>query len=84
MKIGLHDTRRIYQSDFANSAIIISHDRWFLDRLCNTSWPFGGGSEVVWFGGNYQDYEADRKRRAVAEGRNADFPHRIRYKRLDA
>ncbi len=67
--------------EFPGSAVVISHDRWFLDRIATHILAFEGDSQVVWFAGNYTDYEADRKRRL---GRNADRPHRIRYKRLDA
>ena len=67
--------------EFPGSAVVISHDRWFLDRVATHILAFEGDSQVVWFAGNYTDYEADRKRRL---GRNADRPHRIRYKRLDA
>ena len=65
--------------DFAGCAVIISHDRWFLDRVATHILAFEGDSKVVWFQGNYQDYEADRKRRL---GADADQPHRIRYKKL--
>ena len=65
--------------DFAGSAVVISHDRWFLDRIATHILAFEGESSVIWFEGNYQDYEADRKKRL---GVNADQPHRIRYKRL--
>jgi ATP-binding cassette ChvD family protein len=65
--------------EFPGSAIVISHDRWFLDRIATHILAFEGNSEVVWFSGNYADYEADRKRRLGAE---ADSPHRIKYKRL--
>jgi ATP-binding cassette ChvD family protein len=64
---------------FAGCAVVISHDRWFLDRLATHILAFEGNSEVVWFEGNYGDYEADRKRRLGAE---ADQPHRIKYKPL--
>jgi len=67
--------------EFAGSAIIISHDRWFLDRICTHIIAYEGDSQVVWFEGNYQDYEADRKRRLGAE---ADQPHRIRFKKFAA
>ena len=67
--------------EFPGSAIVISHDRWFLDRIATHILAFEGNSEVVWFAGNYADYEADRRRRL---GTDADSPHRIRYKRLDA
>jgi energy-dependent translational throttle protein EttA len=64
---------------FAGCAMIISHDRWFLDRMCTHIMAFEGDSEVVWFEGNYDDYEADRRRRL---GALADQPHRIKYKPL--
>jgi energy-dependent translational throttle protein EttA len=66
---------------FAGCAVIISHDRWFLDRIATHILAFEGDSQVVWFEGNYEAYEADKKRRLGAE---ADQPHRIRYKRLTA
>jgi ATPase subunit of ABC transporter with duplicated ATPase domains len=65
--------------DFAGCAMIISHDRWFLDRIATHMLAFEGDSHVEWFEGNYQDYEADRKRRL---GIDADTPHRIKYKRF--
>jgi ATP-binding cassette ChvD family protein len=65
--------------DFAGCAVIISHDRWFLDRIATHILAFEGDSRVVWFEGNYQDYEADRRRRLGAE---ADRPHRIKYRKL--
>ena len=65
--------------DFAGCAVIISHDRWFLDRIATHILAFEGESRVVWFEGNYQDYEADRRRRLGAE---AERPHRIKYRRL--
>ena len=64
---------------FPGCAVIISHDRWFLDRLATHILAFEGNSEVVWFEGNYEDYEADYKRR---KGMDADQPHRIKYKPL--
>jgi energy-dependent translational throttle protein EttA len=64
---------------YAGCAVVISHDRWFLDRIATHILAFEGDSKVVWFEGNYQDYEADRKRRLGAQ---ADQPHRIRYKPL--
>ncbi|SMF78558.1 ATP-binding cassette protein, ChvD family [Tistlia consotensis] len=66
--------------EFAGCAMIISHDRWFLDRVATHILAFEGDSEVVWLEGNYQDYEADRHRRL---GSAADQPHRIKYKRLE-
>jgi ATP-binding cassette ChvD family protein len=65
--------------EFAGCAVVISHDRWFLDRIATHILAFEGDSEVVWFEGNYQDYEADRKRRL---GADADQPHRIKYRKL--
>jgi sulfate-transporting ATPase len=65
--------------NFAGCAVVISHDRWFLDRIATHMLAFEGDSQVVWFEGNYQDYEADRKRRLGAE---ADRPHRIKYRKL--
>jgi ATP-binding cassette ChvD family protein len=64
---------------FAGCVAVISHDRWFLDRIATHMLAFEGDSQVVWFEGNYQDYEADRKRRL---GAAAEQPHRIRYKKL--
>ena len=66
-------------AEFAGCAVIISHDRWFLDRIATHMLAFEGDSQVVWFEGNYQDYEADRHRRL---GADADQPHRIKYKPL--
>jgi len=64
---------------FAGCAVIISHDRWFLDRIATHILAFESDSQVLWFEGNYADYEADRKRRLGVE---ADQPHRIRYRKL--
>ncbi|HLW73557.1 MAG TPA: energy-dependent translational throttle protein EttA [Gammaproteobacteria bacterium] len=64
---------------FPGCAVIISHDRWFLDRVATHILAFEGDSKAVWFEGNYADYEADRKRRL---GADADQPHRIKYRRL--
>ena len=64
---------------FAGCAVVISHDRWFLDRIATHILAFEGDSQVVWFQGNYQDYEADRRRRL---GSAADRPHRIKYRRI--
>ncbi len=64
--------------NFPGCAVIISHDRWFLDRIATHILAFEGDSEVVWFAGNYTDYESDRHRRLGSE---ADQPHRIRYKK---
>ena len=66
--------------EFPGCAVVISHDRWFLDRIATHILAFEGDSQVVWFEGNYQDYEADRHRRLGAE---ADQPHRIKYKPLE-
>ena len=65
--------------NYAGCAVVISHDRWFLDRIATHMLAFEGDSRAVWFEGNYQDYEADRKRRLGAE---ADTPHRIKYRKL--
>jgi ATP-binding cassette ChvD family protein len=65
--------------EFAGCAVVISHDRWFLDRIATHILAFEGDSHVEWFEGNYQAYEADRKRRL---GADADQPHRIKYKPL--
>ena len=64
---------------FAGCAVISSHDRWFLDRIATHIMAFEGDSKVVWYEGNYSEYEADRKRRL---GKEADQPHRIRYRKL--
>ena len=64
---------------FPGCSVIISHDRWFLDRVATHILAFEGDSKTVWFEGNYQEYEADRKRRL---GKDADQPHRIKYRRL--
>ncbi len=66
-------------SNFGGCAVVISHDRWFLDRVATHILAFEGDSQTVWFEGNYQEYEADRKRRL---GMEADQPHRIKYKKL--
>ena len=65
--------------NYAGCAVVISHDRWFLDRIATHILAFEGDSQVVWYEGNYQDYEADRKRRLGAQ---ADQPHRIMYRKL--
>jgi ATP-binding cassette ChvD family protein len=67
--------------EFGGCAVVISHDRWFLDRIATHILAFEGDSRTVWFEGNYQEYEADRKRRL---GMEADQPHRIKYKKLAA
>ena len=65
--------------EFAGCAVVISHDRWILDRVATHMLAFEGDSQVVWFEGNYQDYEADRRRRL---GTAADLPHRLKYRKL--
>ena len=65
--------------DFAGCAVVISHDRWFLDRIATHILAFEGDSHVEWFQGNFQDYEVDKKRRL---GATADQPHRIKYRKL--
>jgi sulfate-transporting ATPase len=65
--------------DFGGCAVVISHDRWFLDRIATHILAFEGESRVAWCDGNYQTYEAQRKERL---GMDADQPHRIRYKSL--
>ncbi len=66
---------------FAGCAVVISHDRWFLDRIATHILAFEGESVVTWFEGNYEEYERDRRRRL---GADADQPHRLRYRRIDA
>jgi sulfate-transporting ATPase len=65
--------------EFAGCVVVVSHDRWFLDRIATHMLAFEGDSHVEWFEGNYQDYEVDRHRRL---GTDADQPHRIKYKPL--
>lgn len=65
--------------NFAGCAVVISHDRWFLDRIATHILAFEGDSRAIWFEGNYSEYEADRKKRLGAE---ADHPHRIKYRHL--
>src|SRR3972149_4449505 len=65
--------------NFAGCAVVISHDRWFLDRIATHMLAFEGESKVVWFEGNYSEYEGDRKTRL---GAAADQPHRIKYRHL--
>jgi len=65
--------------NFAGCVLVVSHDRWFLDRIATHILAFEGDSQVVWFTGNYQDYEADRRRRLGVE---AERPHRIKYRKL--
>src|SRR5947207_14109235 len=64
---------------FAGCAVVISHDRWFLDRIATHILAFEGDSKAVWFDGNYSEYEADRKSRL---GAAAERPHRIKYRQL--
>ena len=64
---------------FAGCAVVISHDRWFLDRIATHMLAFEGDSRVVWFEGKYQDYKEDLRRRL---GTDADQPHRIKYRKL--
>jgi energy-dependent translational throttle protein EttA len=76
------DTLRALEAallDFAGCAIVISHDRWFLDRIATHILAFEGDSRVTWFEGNYQDYEAAQHARF---GTDADQPHRIKYRKL--
>jgi ATPase subunit of ABC transporter with duplicated ATPase domains len=65
--------------NFAGCAVVISHDRWFLDRVATHILAFEGESRVVWFEGNYSDYETDRRARL---GAATDQPHRIKYRHL--
>jgi ATPase subunit of ABC transporter with duplicated ATPase domains len=65
--------------NFAGCCVVISHDRWFLDKLATHIMAFEGDSQVVFYAGNYSDYEADRKKRL---GIAADQPHRIKYRKL--
>jgi ATPase subunit of ABC transporter with duplicated ATPase domains len=65
--------------NFAGCAVVISHDRWFLDRIATHMLAFEGDSKVMWFEGNYSEYEADRKARL---GPAAETPHRIKYRQL--
>jgi ATPase subunit of ABC transporter with duplicated ATPase domains len=65
--------------DFAGCAVVISHDRWFLDRIATHILAFEGDSHVEWFAGNFQEYEIDKKRRL---GAGADEPHRIKFRKL--
>ncbi|MEY2701169.1 MAG: hypothetical protein RIQ52_1924, partial [Pseudomonadota bacterium] len=67
--------------DFPGCAVVISHDRWFLDRIATHILAFEGDSQVTWFEGNYADYETDRKRRL---GVDADTPHRLKHRKLQA
>ena len=76
------DTLRALENailDYAGCVFVISHDRWFLDRICTHILAFEGDSQVTWFEGNYQEYEEDRKRRL---GDDAAQPRRIKYRKL--
>ena len=66
---------------FSGCVVVIPHDRWCLDRIATHMLAFEGDSHVEWFEGNFEDYEADRKRRL---GADADQPHRIKYKKIHA
>jgi sulfate-transporting ATPase len=79
--LDVHTLRALEEAltDFAGCAVVISHDRWFLDRVATHILAFEGNSQVVWYDGNYSEYEADRHKRL---GIDADRPHRIRYKKL--
>lgn len=65
--------------NFAGCAVVISHDRWFLDRICTHILAFEGDSKVIWFEGNFSDYQENRRERF---GKDADIPHRVKYKKL--
>jgi ATPase subunit of ABC transporter with duplicated ATPase domains len=67
--------------EFPGSAVVISHDRWFLDRIATHILAFEGNSRVTFFSGNYTEYEEDRRKRL---GADANQPHRIKYRRLEA
>jgi ATPase subunit of ABC transporter with duplicated ATPase domains len=76
------DTLRALENailDYAGCVLVISHDRWFLDRIATHILAFEGDSQVMWFEGNYQEYAEDRHRRLGAE---ADQPHRVKYRKL--
>jgi ATP-binding cassette ChvD family protein len=79
--LDVHTLRALEEAllDFAGCAVVISHDRWFLDRIATHILAFEGNSKVLWFDGNYSEYEDDRRKRLGIE---ADRPHRIRYKKL--
>jgi ATPase subunit of ABC transporter with duplicated ATPase domains len=79
--LDVHTLRALEEAllSFVGCAIVVTHDRWFLDRIATHILAFEGDSEVRWFEGNWQAYEADRRRRL---GEEADRPHRIRYKPL--
>jgi len=77
----VHTLRALEEAllNFAGCAVVISHDRWFLDRIATHILAFEGNSLVRWFDGNYSEYEEERRKRLGIE---ADRPHRIRYKKL--
>ena len=79
--LDVHTLRALEEAlmNFAGCAVVISHDRWFLDRIATHILAFEGDSVVAWYDGNYTEYEADRKKRLGIE---ADRPHRIKYKRM--
>ena len=81
MKREVNSLRALEQAleNFAGSVVVISHDRWFLDRITTHILAFEDDSTIVWFEGNYSEYEADRRRRL---GAAADQPHRIKYRQL--
>jgi len=81
MKREVNSLRALEQAleNFAGSVVVISHDRWFLDRIATHILAFEVDSTIVWCEGNYSEYEADRRRRL---GAAADQPHRIRYRHL--
>ena len=66
-------------TDFPGSAVVVTHDRWFLDRIATHILAFESDSKTVWYEGNYTEYEADRRARL---GEDADRPHRIKYRSL--
>ena len=73
------DTLEEALENFAGCAVIISHDRWFLDRVATHLLAFEGNSQAIWFPGNYSEYDEDRRKRL---GKAADRPHRITYRKL--
>ena len=79
--LDVHTLRALEDAllNFAGCAVVISHDRWFLDRIATHILAFEGESKVVWYDGNYSEYEVDRHKRL---GIDADRPHRIKYKKL--
>ena len=79
--LDVHTLRALEEAleNFGGCAVIISHDRWFLDRVATHMLAFEGDSQVVWYPGTYSEYEADRRKRL---GSAADHPHRITYRKL--